>query len=93
MDWVLFLDDGGVRHLQACGYRLRTASGECSAELAGYLEGMGVRHCFQRLYGPDLVNTLKEGTDYYARIFADAGVSELASARGGPSVGGGGQPP
>jgi FMN phosphatase YigB (HAD superfamily) len=36
---------------------------------------MGVRHCFHRLYGPDLVNRLKEGTEYYARIFADAGVA------------------
>ena len=64
-----------IRHLHARGYLLHTASGECSAELAGYLEGMGVRHCFQRLYGPDLVNTLKEGIEYYARIFADAGVA------------------
>ena len=64
-----------IRHLHNSGYRLHTASGECSAELAGYLEGMGVRHCFQRLYGPDLVNTLKEGIEYYARIFADAGVA------------------
>jgi HAD superfamily hydrolase (TIGR01509 family) len=64
-----------IRHLHARGYRLHTASGERSADLAGYLEGMDVRHCFQRLYGPDLVNTLKEGAEYYARIFADAGVA------------------
>jgi FMN phosphatase YigB (HAD superfamily) len=36
---------------------------------------MGVRHCFHRLYGPDLVNRLKAGTEYYAGIFADAGVA------------------
>jgi HAD superfamily hydrolase (TIGR01509 family) len=64
-----------IRHLHDRGYRLHTASGECSAELAGYLEGMGVRHYFQQLYGPDLVNMLKEGPEYYARVFADAGVA------------------
>ncbi len=35
---------------------------------------MGVRHCFTRLYGPDLVNALKTGPEFYERIFADAGV-------------------
>jgi HAD superfamily hydrolase (TIGR01509 family) len=35
---------------------------------------MTVRDCFGRLYGPDLVNTPKEGPRYYERIFADAGV-------------------
>jgi len=56
------------------GYVLHTASGACSLELAGYFEGMGVRHCFGRLYGADLINTFKEGPEYYARLFADVGV-------------------
>jgi HAD superfamily hydrolase (TIGR01509 family) len=56
------------------GYALHTASGSCSLELAGYFEGLGVRHCFGRLYGADLVNAFKEGPEYYARLFADAGV-------------------
>ncbi|HEY7358118.1 MAG TPA: HAD-IA family hydrolase [Ktedonobacterales bacterium] len=56
------------------GYLLHTASGEPSTDLTGYLEAMGVRNCFQRLYGPDLINTLKNGPDYYERAFADAGV-------------------
>jgi len=56
------------------GYRLHTASGSCSREVAGYLEGMGVRHCFGRLYGADLINAFKQGPDYYERIFADAGI-------------------
>jgi HAD superfamily hydrolase (TIGR01509 family) len=64
-----------IRELHARGTVLYTASGEYSGDLAGYLEGMGVRHCFQRLYGPDLVNRLKEGPAYYTRIFADAGVA------------------
>lgn len=63
-----------IRALAARGYALHTASGEPSADLAGYLEGMGVRECFGRLYGPDLLDTFKEGPEYYARLFADTGV-------------------
>lgn len=63
-----------IRDLNASGYRLHTASGERSVELEGYLAGMGVRQCFGRLYGPDLVDVLKEGPVYYQRILADAGV-------------------
>ena len=63
-----------IRRLHRQGYALHTASGSCSLELAGYLEGLGVRHCFGRLYGADLVNAFKEGPEYYARLFADVGV-------------------
>ncbi len=35
---------------------------------------MGVLDCFTRLYGPDLINTHKNSPNYYAHIFADAGV-------------------
>ena len=36
---------------------------------------MGVRDLFtERLYGPDLVRTLKEHPEFYDQIFADAGV-------------------
>lgn len=63
-----------IRALHRRGYLLHTASGEPSIELAAHLEGMGVRDCFQRLYGPDLINTFKSGLDYYERLFADAGV-------------------
>ncbi len=63
-----------IRLLHRQGYALHTASGACSLELVGALEGMGVRHCFGRLYGADLINTFKEGPEYYARLFADAGV-------------------
>ena len=57
------------------GYALHTASGESSLDLEGYLQAMGVRDCFGRLYGPDLIETLKEGPEYYERIFADLGIS------------------
>jgi HAD superfamily hydrolase (TIGR01509 family) len=63
-----------IRLLHAEGYTLYTASGEPSDDLEGYLDGMGVRGCFMRLYGPDLVDTFKTGPAYYERIFADAGV-------------------
>jgi len=36
---------------------------------------MGVSDCFCRLYGPDLIETLKEGPAYYERIFADLGIA------------------
>lgn len=64
-----------IRLLHQRGYVLHTASGESSSDLEGYLGAMGVRDCFQRLYGPDLVNTLKAEPIFYERIFADAGVS------------------
>ena len=63
-----------IRELRARGHTLHTASGGHSADLAGYLEAMGVRGLFDRLYGPDLVNDFKAGTSFYERIFADAAV-------------------
>jgi HAD superfamily hydrolase (TIGR01509 family) len=64
-----------IRTLHARGYRLFTASGESSEDLEDYLTGMGVRDCFERLYGPDLVECFKDGPEYYERIFADAGIA------------------
>ena len=66
-----------IRLLYRQGYALHTASGSCSLELVGALEGLGVRHCFGGLYGADLVNTFKEGPEYYACLFADAGVQPV----------------
>lgn len=64
-----------VRLLHRQGYTLYTASGESSADLEGYLGGMGVCDCFTRLYGPDLINTPpKSSPTFYERMFADAGV-------------------
>ncbi len=66
---------GAIQTLFARGYTLHNASGESSRELAGYLESMGVRHCFRRLYGPDLINHHKSGPAYYTRLLADCGVA------------------
>ncbi len=68
-----------IRAFHERGYTLYTASGSHSREIEGYLEAMGVRNCFQRLYGADLIDTFKAGPAYYERIFADTGV-EPASA-------------
>jgi HAD superfamily hydrolase (TIGR01509 family) len=64
-----------IRILHRRGYSLHTASGEPSLDLEGYLHAMGVRGCFGRLYGPDLIDTLKEGPAYYECIFADLGIA------------------
>jgi HAD superfamily hydrolase (TIGR01509 family) len=64
-----------IRTLHKQAYTLHTASGEPSIELAGHLDGMGVRDCFGRLYGPDLIDIFKEGPEYYERIFADVGIT------------------
>jgi len=63
-----------IQALRRDGYTLHTASSESSIALDGYLTGMGVRGCFDRLYGPDLVDCLKAGPEYYHRILADSGV-------------------
>lgn len=68
-----------IRTLHAAGHALYTASGESSADLAGYLTGMGVRDSFRRLYGPDLIDTFKNGTEFYSRLLADAGVAPVAA--------------
>jgi phosphoglycolate phosphatase-like HAD superfamily hydrolase len=61
--------------LHGAGYTLYTASGEPASDLAGYLGGLGVRDCFTRLYGPDLIETFKVGPEFHARLLADAGVA------------------
>jgi HAD superfamily hydrolase (TIGR01509 family) len=60
-----------VRALRTAGYELHTASGGGSVLLGMYLDGMGIRDCFGRLFGPDLINAFKIGPDYYNRILAD----------------------
>ncbi len=64
-----------IRELHIQGYELHTASGETSIHLHNYLEGMGVRACFGKLYGSDLIGMLKEAPAYYERLFADSGIA------------------
>lgn len=63
-----------IRLLWRQGHILYTASGESSSDLENYLGNMGVRDCFTRLYGGDLINTLKAGPDFYEKLLADSGV-------------------
>lgn len=61
-----------IRALHAKGFALHTASAEQSDELAGYLEAMGVRELFGKLYGPDLLDLLVHGPEYYEALFEDS---------------------
>lgn len=63
-----------IQTLHAQGYQLHTASGAASIEIAGYLQAAGVRSCFGRCYGADLINTFKQGPTYFERLFADLGL-------------------
>lgn len=60
-----------IETLNQRGYTLYMASGNDSAHLRSALAGMGIEHCFERFYGPDLVDCTKESAEFYTRIFAD----------------------
>ena len=64
-----------IGELHTQGYLLHTASGASSLSLSGYLQAMGVREYFGRLYGSDLLQMLKETPTYYERLFADAQIA------------------
>ena len=64
-----------IRMLHSMGFTLFTASGGHSRELHGYLSGMGVRECFDRLYGADLIKVGKNSAEYYHRLFKHSGVN------------------
>src|SRR5262249_33175703 len=63
-----------IHALHRRGHQLFTASGAFSREVEGYLEGMGVRGCFDRCYGANLINIFKDGPTYYERLFMDLGI-------------------
>lgn len=62
-----------VNWLRGRGLALHTASGALSWELAPYLRGMGILDRFDHLYGPDLVDTYKNGPHFYEALMADSG--------------------
>lgn len=64
-----------IGELHSQGYTLHTASGASSLSLHGYLQAMGVREYFGRLYGSDLLQMLKVTPTYYERLFADAQIA------------------
>jgi len=61
------------------GLTLHVASGDQHEDLIGYLDRMGTRDLFDRVYGSDLVNVWKSSPAYYRAILADTGVEERSA--------------
>jgi HAD superfamily hydrolase (TIGR01509 family) len=70
----------GLRSLRARGVVLHTASADAHDDLVEFLERVGGRDLFDRVYGSDLVNTWKFGPDYYRAVLADSGVDPARAA-------------
>ena len=68
-----------LRDFHERGLTLHVASGDQHSGLIGYLETMGTRDLFDRVYGSDVVNVWKSGAAYYGAILADSG-AEAANA-------------
>lgn len=60
--------------LHRAGYSIYSASGTPSWELKEIYTRMGIFEAFSALYGPDIIDSVKHGTEFYSRIFAHAGV-------------------
>jgi HAD superfamily hydrolase (TIGR01509 family) len=69
-----------LRRLRERGMVLHMASGDSHDDLVTYLERIGARDLFDRVYGSDLVNTWKFGPEYYRAILADSGVDAERAA-------------
>ena len=64
-----------VWELFHAGYSLYAASGTPSWELKEIFCRMGIDKAFGDLYGPDLIDHVKYGVEFYNRIFVEANVS------------------
>jgi HAD superfamily hydrolase (TIGR01509 family) len=69
-----------LRALRGRGVVLHTASADAHDDLVEFLERIGARELFDRVYGSDLVNTWKVGPDYYRAVLADSGVDPARAA-------------
>jgi HAD superfamily hydrolase (TIGR01509 family) len=69
-----------LRALRQRGVVLHMASGDAHDDLVEYLERIGARDLFDRIYGSDLVNTWKFGPDYYRAVLMDSGVTPERAA-------------
>lgn len=65
-----------IKELKSKNFNIVTSSGETSFELDGYLTGMGIKQYFDKLYGPDLINTGKFSSHFFQQIVNDLGISE-----------------
>lgn len=63
-----------LRALKRRGVVLHMASGDSHDDLVEFLQRMGARDLFDRVYGSDLVNTWKFGPEYYRAVLTDSGV-------------------
>jgi HAD superfamily hydrolase (TIGR01509 family) len=63
-----------LKRLSEAGVRLMMASSQDSYFLRGALTGAGIVERFDTLYGPDLVDCAKEGTEFYRRLFEASGI-------------------
>jgi HAD superfamily hydrolase (TIGR01509 family) len=69
-----------LRELRVRGVVLHTASGDAHDDLVEYLERIGARDLFDRIYGSDVVNTWKFGPEYYRAILNDSRVDPALAA-------------
>ncbi|MEP6694014.1 MAG: HAD-IA family hydrolase [Chloroflexota bacterium] len=69
-----------LRGLRRRGLVLHVASADAHDDLVAYLELIGARDLFDRVYGSDLVNTWKAGPGYYRAVLADSGVDAARAA-------------
>jgi phosphoglycolate phosphatase-like HAD superfamily hydrolase len=60
-----------LQDLRKRGLTLHVASGDQHSDLVGYLDTMGTRELFDRVYGSDLLNVWKSSAAYYRAILAD----------------------
>jgi HAD superfamily hydrolase (TIGR01509 family) len=63
-----------LRALKRRGLALHVASADSHDDLVEFLERIGARDLFDRVYGSDLVRTWKFGPEYYRAVLADSGV-------------------
>jgi len=64
-----------IAALSADGWRLFIASGAPSLYTRRCLETAGVAGSFETVYGPDVLDTLKQGTGFYRRAFEECRLS------------------
>jgi len=69
-----------LRRLRERGVVLHVASGDAHDELVTFLEQIGARDLFDRVYGSDLVNAWKFGPEYYRAVLADSRVDPERAA-------------
>jgi HAD superfamily hydrolase (TIGR01509 family) len=69
-----------LRALRSRGVVLHIASADAHDDLVEFLERIGGRDLFDRVYGSDLVNTWKLGPAYYRAVLDDSGVDPARAA-------------